>query len=304
MLAAKITRVTVTSEPVTVRELLEKQLSKKVTLNWNPAGTVVLAIDSEKGGVGKSGLTGGLAAVMARNNYKVLAIDLDPRATLTAELGADEGEFTVNDLLYVDPSADPDDLPELSGLAEQALRPAGEAWGDNVRVLAAERALANRETDSASGMEHRLRVALEGVAEQFDLVVIDLPPRAGGKLVGSGLLAATHVIFPGTLDEDGLIGVRDARRSYKFMSQTNPRGLREVGVLRNIVDTRVKLVEHYNTRFAEEFGDKILDVMVPKRVIRQEARSACIPITVAEAKKDARELINGYTHVLNKVGRI
>lgn len=289
---------------LTVWDVLERQLRTEITLAWNPDGPVVLAIDSEKGGVGKSGLAGGLIAVMAASGRHVLGIDLDPRATLTEELGAEEGDYSVNDLLYEDRETDPDELPELSGLAAQALRTASEAWGDNVRVLAAERALANRETDNTTpDLEHRLRISLEGVAEQFDLVVIDLPPRAGGKLVGAGLVAATHVLFPGTLNADGLIGVRDAMRTYKFMARTNPNKLRKVGVLRNIVEPRTKLAKYYDDQFTEEFGQEVLDVAVPKRVIRQEARGACVPITAAADKADAKDLINSYTHVLNMVGR-
>ena len=288
----------------TVWELLERQLQEPALLEWAPSDPVVLAIASEKGGVGKSGLAGGLAAVMVAASHRVLAIDLDPRATLTEELGAEASEYGVNDLLYVPPGADPDELPELPGLASQALQPAGAAWGDGVQVLAAERALAHREMDTATGgLEHRLRVSLEGVAEKFDLVVIDLPPRAGGKLVGAGLLAATHVVFPGTLDADGLIGIRDAQRTYRFMTQTNPRPLREVGVLRNIVAPRTKLAAHYDAQFTEAFGARLLNVAVPKRVIRQEARGACVPITAADDKPDAKDLIKSYTQVLNAVGR-
>src|SRR4051812_5874543 len=201
-----------------VWELLEHQLKRQILLDWKASGPVVLAIDSEKGGVGKSGLSGGLIAVMAHHGFKVCGIDLDPRATLTAELGADDDHdgkypYTVNDLLYVDPNADPDDMPVLSGMAAQALRPAGEAWGPNVKVLAADRALANREYDPTTGLEQRLRVSLEGVVDEFDLVVVDFPPRAGGKLVGAGLEASTHIIFPGTLDTDGFVGIQDAKRT-------------------------------------------------------------------------------------------
>lgn len=289
---------------LTVWDVLDRQLRTETVLNWNPNGPIVLAIDSEKGGVGKSGLAGGLIAVMAANGRRVLGVDLDPRATLTEELGAEDGEYSVNDLLFEEREADPDELPELSGLAAQALRPAGDAWGGNVQVLAAERALANRETDNTTpDLEHRLRISLEGVAELFDLVVVDLPPRAGGKLVGAGLLAATHVLFPGTLNADGLIGVRDALRTHKFMARTNPNKLRKVGVLRNIVEPKTKLAKHYDDLFAEEFAGEVLDMAVPKRVIRQEARGACVPITAAAEKPDAKDLINGYTHVLNTVGR-
>lgn len=281
--------------------MLDKQFALRVDLAWNPAGPVVLAIDSEKGGVGKSGLAGGLVAVAAANGLKVCAIDLDPRATLTAELGALEtGDLSVNDLLYVDPKADPDDLPPLRGLAGDALRPAGEAWSGAVQVIAAERALGNREMDATVNMEYRLRKSLEGVAEQFDIVVIDMPPRAGGKLVGSGLLAATHVIYPGTLDEDGFIGIQDARRTFRQMAETSPTVPLEVGVLRNIVSPKLKIAQLYNDKFLEEWGGLVLPAVIPRRVIRQEARAGNVPITVASSK-DARELIVGYTAVLNHV---
>lgn len=284
--------------------VLDKQLTQRIKLDWHVNGPVVLAINSEKGGVGKSGLAGGLVAVMAANGCRVCAIDLDPRATLTAELDAlNTGDLTVNDLLYVDPKTDPDDLPPLQGLAADALRPAGEAWGSNVQVLAAERALGNREMDSTVNLEHRLRKSLEGVAELFDIVVIDMPPRAGGKLVGSGLLAATHVIYPGTLDEDGLVGIQDARRTFRRMAETSPTVPIEVGALRNIVPAKTNLAQLYDQKFLDEFGPEIvMPVAVPRRVIRQESRAACVPITISHTK-DARQVANGYTAVLNHISQ-
>jgi chromosome partitioning protein len=284
--------------------VLDRQYEQRASLDWKVDGPVVLAIDSEKGGVGKSGLAGGLVAVGAANGLRVCAIDLDPRATLTAELDAlDTGDLSVNDLLYVDPKADIDDLPPLRGLAGDALRPAGEAWGgDAVQVLAAERALGNREMDATVNMEHRLHKALEGVVELFDLVVIDMPPRAGGKLVGSGLLAATHVIYPGTLDEDGLVGIQDARKTFRRMAETSPTVPVEVGVLRNIVSSKTKLAQLYNDKFMDAFGGLVMPAAVPRRVIRQEARAGNVPITVANSK-DARELIAGYTAVLNHISQ-
>ncbi|WP_367139666.1 ParA family protein [Saccharothrix sp. HUAS TT1] len=283
-------------------DLLDKQLHREMKLVWNPSGPVILAVDSEKGGVGKSALSAGLVAVMAANGKRVLAVDLDPRASLTEQLDATEGEFSVNDLLYVDTAADPDELPELSGLAAQALRDAGEEWGPNVKVLAADRALGNREHDNTPNLEHRLRVSLEGVAEEFDLVVIDFPPRPGGKLVASGLLAATHVLYPGTLTEDGYVGIADALRTRRFMDQANPRKLIDVGMVRNIVDRKTRVAQLIEDKFREDFKDRVLPVVVPKRVIREEARLARVPITAAQGK-DAQELVNAYTGVLNFVGK-
>lgn len=284
----------------TAWDLIERQ-REDIALSWAPTTTPVVAIDSEKGGVGKSALAGGLIAVMAAHQHRVLAIDLDPRATLTAELDAEKGDFSVNDLLYLDPTADPDDLPELAGLAAQAIRPAGNAWGQTVDVLAAERALAHRETDPATGLEQRLAASLNGVTTSYDLVLIDLPPRAGGKLVGAGMVAASHVLYPATLDEDGLIGVRDARRTRKILAQSGS-SVTEIGIIRNVVAQRTKLAALYDDTLHDDFGEMVLPVAVPRRVIRQEARGGSVPITDANTS-DALDVIRAYTCVLNEIAR-
>lgn len=286
---------------LSVWKLLEQQLRTDVTLSWSSPGTAILAVDSEKGGVGKTGLVGGLLAVAGAGGLPVLGIDLDPRATLTAELDALEtGEYTVNDLLYVDPNATA--APPLRGLADQAIRPAGPAWPDTVHVLAAERALAHRESDVTANLENRLKVALQGVAERYALVVIDLPPRAGGKLVGAGLLAATHGLFPATLDEDGYIGLRDALRTVEITTAADPDPMRPLGIVRNIVDRETQLGRTYDEKLAGEYGEQLLDVAVPKRVIRSESRTACVPITAASGPQ-VRPLLNAYTLLLNRIGQ-
>ena len=283
--------------------ILEQQLRMQMKLDWQRTAPVVLALYSEKGGVGKTGATTGLAAVAASNGLKVLVIDLDPRATATEELGAVEGEFSVNDLLYVDPHADLDALPELSGLAARALRPAGEDWGPNIKVLAAERALQNRESDNTTpDLENRLRVALEGVADQFDLVLIDMPPRPGGKIVGAGLRAATDVLYLGTLTNDGFIGIQDAKRTVRIMNQTGSRKLNEIGVVRNIVGRKIDNAVNWDGQFSQAFGDKVLPVVVPYRAVREESRTACVPITAASGKA-ANVVIRGYLAVLNFIGK-
>jgi chromosome partitioning protein len=283
--------------------ILKDQLAKEVELRWELDVPAIVAVYSEKGGVGKTGTTAGLVATMAAAGGRVLAIDLDPRGTLTAELAAKTtGDLGVNDLLYIDTSKDPDTLPPLSGMAQQALRPAGEAWGPNVAVLAAGRSLANRENDPLD-IAHRLRVSLEGVAEQFHLVAIDMPPRAGTKLTSIGLHAATHILYVTTLSTDGIIGVTDAKQSVKYMQQTAHRKWKEVGVLRNIVGRRTQIAAHHDQQLRGLFGKDLLPFAVAERVVRAETRELCIPITAAQTP-ESLEVINGYTRVLNQIGRV
>ncbi len=254
----------------------------------------VLAVYSEKGGVGKSALSAGLVAAARRAKRPVVAGDLDPRATFTAELGVSEAPaFTMNDLLALDPQGD-------TGLAAEALVPASEAWS-GVRVIAAERALANRETDNvAVGLEFRLRLALQGVIGPDGVGILDLPPRAGGKLVTSALIAATDVFIPATLDEDGRIGAAEALSTIKLVKDLgmNP-SLRVVGIVPSIVPGgRSTLKDAIGKYLADTYGPLYRDdLAIPRHSVRQQTRFACVPITAAPGP-EARALAEAYGRVL------
>lgn len=280
-------------------------------LFWRPQNKpVILVVINEKGGVGKTSLVNGLAAELAFAGVKVLVVDLDGRGTATHELGVDNPPYSVNDLLYIDPTSD--EVIDPRGLAAQAIVPAGENWPSNVHVLPAERALANRETDNTSNMEIRLRLSLEGVAENYDIVLIDVPARPGGKLPVAALLAGTHALIPATLDEDGYTGIHHAGISIRRarLSMGLP-PLKVVGIVRNIVNRQKDgITEMYDGMLHELYpedgsnkdGLRLLgDVAVPKYVVRQYARTARSPLTAAGNDKTGLWIRGAYRRILNHV---
>ncbi|MBD3004841.1 ParA family protein [Streptomyces sp. 5-10] len=276
-----------------------------------------LADASEKGGVGKTSVTSGLIAVAAEMGLEVVGGDLDPRATLTKELGVTDPEFSINDVMYVDPEEPPTDPAEL---VHDALVPAGPGWPSNVRVLASERALGRRELDPTPGMELRLRRALQGLKGDVDLVILDAPPRPGGKLMGAILIAANRVLIPATLTEDGYDGAVELMRSISHIAA--PGGLNPnlvvAGVVFSIVPKRGEMRDvhfHHEKAIREEFGDLVMgdpeDVywsgeggvlrpdgpVIRNYAIREECRTACIPITAAPGR-EAKRLVSSYEQVL------
>jgi len=265
---------------------------------------VVIASYSEKGGVGKTSLAAGLTAVAADQGSSVVAVDLDPRASLTTELGVDSSPpFSVNDLLYLDPKAK-EAPPDPAEVVTDALVPAGKAWPEAVRVLGAERALAHRETDSTLGMDTRLARAVDGM-HGVDLVVIDMPPRAGGKLTAVGLAAATHVIIPATLTTDGIEGVEHALTTLGLAM--TPRGLNPAltitGIVRSIVPRERDLREihrEFDRQLSERWEALLLPTMIRNYSIREEARFAATPITAAPGR-EAGYLAQAYREVLGQV---
>ncbi|MGW7330140.1 ParA family protein [Streptomyces sp. NPDC054840] len=259
-----------------------------------------IASYSEKGGVGKSATAAGLVAAARRRRLTgtpgaVVAADLDPRGTLTAELGIKAPDFTMNDLLAMDPKGE-------RGLATEALTDASEDWS-GVRVIAAERALANREADQSTGFEFRLRHALEGVLDEDDDLIFDLPPRAGGKLVTAALLAATHVVIPATLNEDGRIGAKEAMETIAIIRDSYGYDLKVVAIVPSIVPGgRTTLADAIGKHLADTYGDLYRDdLAIPRHTLREQTRYACVPVT-SQTGREASALAHAYDGILTAAG--
>lgn len=264
--------------------------------------TFVIAVYSGKGGVGKTSTTAGIIAVAAKRGMKVAGGDLDPRCTLTKELGVTQPEFSLNDLLYLDPEGK--DVPgDPAVLVHQVLTPAGPQWPSNALILPSERPLGLRETAGTS-FELRLQRALLGLDEAgIDLLVLDLPPRSGGKLVTVGLSAARNVLVPTTLTADGHDGAVEALKSVRFQGAAggpNP-DLQVAGVFRSIVPRprdRRDVHQHWDQQIAEEFSGQLLDTEVHSYAVREVCRTACAPITKG-AGREARALEESYGELLD-----
>ncbi|MER7050475.1 ParA family protein [Streptomyces jumonjinensis] len=260
----------------------------------------VIAEISEKGGVGKTSLTSGLIAVAADLGLRVAGVDLDPRATLTDEMGVTEPKKSVNDIYYVDPEKRPRDPAEI---ARETLVRAGKHWPSNVWVLPAVRKFGNRETDATTGMEFRLKRALWGLRDQVDIIFMDAPPRPGGKIVGSAIIAARKVLIPSTLKKDGYLGVREAMSTIEHY--TLPGGLNESlvisGIVRSIVPTGKRFTNvhrHWQKQIHDRWGELMLPTVLNDYSVREVCRTGSMPITAAPGK-EAKLLISCYRDLLH-----
>jgi chromosome partitioning protein len=259
----------------------------------------IVAEVSEKGGVGKTSLTAGLIAVAAELGLRVGGVDLDPRSTLTDELGITDPQLSVNDIYYVDPEKRPRDPAEI---ARKAFVPAGKEWPSNVRVLPCTRKFGNRETDQTTGMEFRLKRALWGLREDVDVLFLDVPPRAGGKIVGSALIAAKKVLIPATLADDGHDGATEAMTSIEHYTAEG--GLNEdlvvSGIVRSIVPRESEyrqIHQDWNDRLIADFGDLVLPTLIRNYAIREVCRTGSMPITAAPGR-EAKILQEVYREIL------
>lgn len=145
----------------------------------------VAAILNQKGGVGKTTVTLGLAAAAQRAGDRCLVVDLDPQGSAGWSMGveASDDHLSVGDVLR---TGDPE-------VAVAATVTSG--WGEGVDVLPASRNLIDREADGRDlGSATRLRRALAPMLDDYRFVLIDCAPSLGPTTM-SGLAVADRVLL-------------------------------------------------------------------------------------------------------------
>lgn len=162
----------------------------------------VISIVNFKGGSSKTTSAIHLAQRYALRGYRVLAIDMDPQASLTTMFGyRPEIEFAEGGTIY-------DALKYEEPVAlSQVIR---KTYFHNLDLAPAGLMLSEYETETAYALQHkidppftqRLAIALDEVEANYDLVIIDCPPQLGFTTM-TALLASTGLLItvvPSMLD--------------------------------------------------------------------------------------------------------
>lgn len=166
----------------------------------------VLAIANFKGGSAKTTTCVHLAHYLALQGYRVLALDLDPQASLSALFGAQpEVDVGANETIYAALRYDEAERRPLRDIIRKTYFDGVDLIPGNLEVMEYEhetpRVLANKTASGAIFFE-RLKLALSEVEDDYDIVILDTPPSLG-FLTLSAIYAATSMIItvhPAMLD--------------------------------------------------------------------------------------------------------
>jgi cellulose biosynthesis protein BcsQ len=225
-----------------------------------PMGRIA-ALLNQKGGVGKTTVTLGLASAAAEAGQRVLVVDLDPQGSSTWVLGHD-------------PTDDRPSTADVLGPGRAPLNVLMSHWGLEVDVVPSSPSLQDHE----AGKPKRLRRALHQVADEYDAVLIDCPPSLG-NLTMSGLIAADLaliVVEPASLGLRGIGAVADV---IDEVWNTHNSDLELAGVIVNKVPAISSEAERRYEELARIVGRRtIWQPSVPQRVIVNQAIGERRPI--------------------------
>lgn len=156
---------------------------------------LVMAVQSFKGGVGKSTLTCHLAQYFALKGYRVCVIDCDSQASTTSIFGLnpDVDVREEEDTLY----------PFFRHGGPSTLHPVLQStYWPNIALIPANLGLYDAEYEFAARMARdsafvldRLREGVDTIRDQFDIILMD-PPPALGMISLSVLRAADALLIP------------------------------------------------------------------------------------------------------------
>ncbi len=223
----------------------------------------ITAVVNQKGGVGKTTTTVNLAHAFAKNGTRrVLAVDLDPQASLSAVLGMDIGQIekTIYDLFLEVP------------LGQSTAQVIHTTSTEGVSLLPSTIDLASAEELLLTRLsrERVLSLILKPVAFAYDEILIDCPPNLG-QLTINALTAADEIIVPFEPDYLGLRALGHLMRTVdNIKAMTNP-NLHMSQLVITKFDKRTRHARIIVDEVRRTFPGKVIEAEVPYSVKAKDA---------------------------------
>jgi chromosome partitioning protein len=248
----------------------------------------IIAVASQKGGVGKTTTAINLGSCLAQESKRVLILDIDPQGNATSGLGINGNER-------------PQGIYEVlvDGIEiREAILPTALA---NLDLVSSGQRLSGAEIELVDGgsRESRLRERLQPIRDDYDFVFIDSPPSLG-LLTVNALTAADSVLIPLQCEYLALEGLTQLIGAIRRVQERLNPALRIEGVLLTMYDARLNLSQQVADEARKFFSERVYRSVIPRNVRLSEAPSFGKPIvlydphsTGAESYRElAREVLN------------
>ena len=226
---------------------------------------LVMAVANQKGGVGKTTCCVNLSAELGRLGVRTLVVDADPQGNSSSALGVDRGSLCCSA------------YDVIAGEAAARDAVTGTDW-ENVFVLPATLDLAGAEVELAGAMsrESRLRRKMADL-DGYDIALIDCPPSLG-LLTVNALVASDGILVPVQCEYFALEGLGQLLKTMDLVRSYLREDLSLSGLVMTMFDSRMRLSKEVVEEVRRQFGELVLDTVIPRNVKLSEAPSHGRPI--------------------------
>ncbi len=233
---------------------------------------IVWAIANQKGGVGKTTTTISLAGLLAQQGKRVLLVDLDPHASLTAYLGYQPDEIETGCYsLFID--------------EKSCIKPLINKTDFNqIDILCGSPALATleRQMGTRPGKGLILQHAIKTVESDYDYVLIDCPPILGLLMVNA-LAACNLLLIPVQTEFLAVKGLERMERTLAMINQSRKKSLPYI-IVPTMFDRRTRASVKTLRVLRDHFTKNLWNKVIPIDTLFREASQAGQPLSFMEPK--------------------
>lgn len=237
---------------------------------------LIITVNIQKGGVGKTTTVHELASNLNEKGYRVLAIDLDQQQNLSSIAGAHlVGYYNIYDLLKGD--------CEFKDCIQECT---------HYDIAVASKKLSEAEKEFSQWDDvYRLAIAINenNLREEYDFIVIDTPPNLG-ILPSMALTAADYVLIPVEASASGAQGLGqlyERIEKVRHPERGTNKNLKISGMLLTMFNGRTRFTKHIRIqleKIAKEMGTKIFASYIHPAIAVKESQGWKKSLTAYDPK--------------------
>jgi len=232
-------------------------------------------------------LSQNLCGACAENGVRVLAIDLDPQASLSKNFfGRDyisrlRPHQTVAGLYDESRDPEPSELIHATAIEKILVAPSSDYL---------------EPYDLPSPMEQgdaqfAVRDFVEDQRDEYDIILTDTPPNVANLLAWGALMASDYVITPVQPEKNSCEGVVDVKVRLQTAIRNGNPSLVDLGYFFNNMDTRTSQHRLMEDELRQLNGSQVFETVIYRRTEFQSSQHSYQPITQEKPSSAESDMI-------------